>query len=373
MPDYILSLSNPGATKVQESLQTQEMRLSDGDRIFVRVLDKEGYSQGMNRYTVFAGGVRFSVGSRDSIHIGDNFHALVHIGKDGGVELERLAAALNVESNVEFNETLTRSDFLNNLLFSMGLPRDDISLRVLLFMFQSGIRLDSSLVSRARTIGLRFPGREKIASEAAAILIENGIEPSDEKIREILSLVLSDYGNPGSDGRQKKGGNQLGDENSGQKDEKSEDGNFLRRIYKTHEPDKAGLLTYLNQVAKDRKHWIFLPYEWDSPSGAADGMIRLLLDLDSRRTEKIQINCKINSTKFFFVIYYNTSSEMEVRFFTLPPLLPSKIKSEELRLGGFLGSGMNGGKPVTVTYSDSACSDGLCVVDEMPTFVEARG
>lgn len=369
MPDYILTLSNPGASRVQPSNQLSEMNLSEGDRLFVRVLDKIGYSQGMNRYTVFAGGIRFSVGSRDPIHIGDSFHALVHIEKDGSVVLERIATALQAEHN----ESLTRADFLNNMLFSMGLPRDDISLRVLLFMFQSGMKLDSSLVAKARTIGLRFPGREKLASEVAAILIANGIEPSDEKINELLSLVLSEHGNPDPGSQQKNGQNQGEGEKRNQKDGKSGDDNFLRRIYKTQAPDRAGLLTYLNQVAKDRKHWIFLPYEWDSPSGKASGIIRMLLDLDSSRTEKIQINCKISSTNYFFVLYYNISSEMEVRFFTLPPLLPSKIKSEELRLGGFLGSGMNKGKPVTVTYSDSACSDGLCVIDEMPTFVEARG
>lgn len=362
MPDYILSLSNPGASRVQAQAPVSEMNLSEGDRIFVRVLDKTGYSQGMNRYTVFAGGIRFSVASREPIHVGDNFHALVHIEKDGTIVLERIAEALQAEHN----ESLTRADFMNNLLFSMGLPRDDISLRVLLFMYQSGMRLDSNLVSRARNIGLRFPGREKLASETAAILIESGIEPSDEKINEILALVLSD-----SENQQKNEGK--GRENHNQKDEKSAKDDFLERLYGCPAPEKTGLLTYLNQVAVDRKHWIFLPYEWDSPSGPGKGMIRLLLDLDSRRTEKIQINCKISSTKYFFVLYYNMSSEMEVRFFTLPPLLPSKVKNEELRLGGFLGSGMNKGKPVTVTYSDSACSDGLCVIDEMPAFVETQG
>ncbi|MBP5174763.1 MAG: hypothetical protein ILP07_02480 [Treponema sp.] len=365
MPDYILSLSSQGASGVQAQAPMAEMNLSEGDRIFVRVLDKTGYSQGMNRYTVFAGGIRFSVASRDPIHVGDNFHALVHIEKDGTIVLERIAAALQTEHN----ESLTRADFLNNVLFSMGLPRDDISLRVLLFMYQSGMRLDSNLVARARNIGLRFPGREKLASEAAAILIENGIEPSDEKINELLALVLGD-----GDGRQ-GGENQSRDGEPERKkssgDKKSgNDEDFLSRIYGTKSPEKAGLLTYLNQVAADRKHWIFLPYEWDSPSGLGRGMIRMLLDLDSRRTEKIQINCKISSTKYFFVLYYNISSEMEVRFFTLPPLLPSKVKSEELRLGGFLGSGMNKGKPVTVTYSDSACIDGICSTNEVPSFVE---
>jgi hypothetical protein len=50
--------------------------------------------------------------------------------------------------------------------------------------------------------------------------------------------------------------------------------------------------------------------------------------------------------------------------------LPSEVKTEELRLGGILSSGMNLKEPVTVTYSDSACIDGICATNEVPSFVE---
>lgn len=58
------------------------------------------------------------------------------------------------------------------------------------------------------------------------------------------------------------------------------------------------------------------------------------------------------------------SKVKEVRFCTLPPLLPEQIKQEELRLGGFLNSGMNQDVPVSVTYSGSAFIECLCASDE---------
>ena len=118
-----------------------------------------------------------------------------------------------------------------------------------------------------------------------------------------------------------------------------------------------------------------MPYEWqyekkDGENGeinTAKGVIRVLLDTETQKIEKIALNCKTTLTNYFFVLYYTTSKVKEVRFCTLPPLLPSR--GEELRLGELLRSGMNLDSSVAVTYSTSAYCDGFCTEETPPLFI----
>ncbi|MBO4320340.1 MAG: hypothetical protein J5857_07710 [Treponema sp.] len=181
-----------------------------------------------------------------------------------------------------------------------------------------------------------------------------------------------------TDGQQNhQNGNKHENNDTDRKDNEEQNSGFLEKIYGRTIPDKSGLLTYLNQVSHGRHHWIFLPFEWDIPvqpeTPPASGMIRLLIDTEEHNLKKIQINCQTGVTNYFFVLYYNyISNEKEVRFFTLPPLLPSAVQAEEMRLGGFFNSGMSDRKPVTVTYSDSAYFDGLCVTNEVPPVIQEK-
>ncbi|MBO7637704.1 MAG: hypothetical protein J6S91_01890, partial [Treponema sp.] len=246
-------------------------------------------------------------------------------------------------------------------------------------MYHPVIKIDSSIMQKARAIASRFPGKEEKAAEIAALLLEEGIDPDDSMILALLDLCGGQYGS--QEGQ--KGQNQQDD--SQNKGDDGKDSGFLEKIYGKTIPDKTGLLTYLTQVSRGRQHWIFLPYEWDIPQELAEnsdgktekkawaGMIRLLIDTEEHNLKKIQINCQTDVTKYFFVLYYNgISNEKEVRFFTLPPLLPSAVQAEEMRLGGFFSSGMSEDKPVTVTYSDSAYFDGLCVTNETPTLIQEK-
>ncbi|HBB14809.1 MAG TPA: hypothetical protein DCZ76_11150, partial [Treponema sp.] len=174
---------------------------------------------------------------------------------------------------------------------------------------------------------------------------------------------------------QGQGGKTFALEDNGQTNDKdseasAKDVNFLKKIYPGGLGSKAGFLTYLNQVRGSDNHWIFLPYEWKCGEKLFTGIIRILLNLSEKSTKKIEINFKNTVANYDFVLYFSGSKVKEVRFCTLPPLLPSEVKTEELRLGGILSSGMNLKEPVTVTYSDSACIDGICATNEVPSFVE---
>lgn len=317
---------------------------ADGGTLFVRVISAN--SDGS--FLISAGGHRMNVGASIPLSAGDTFVAMVKVDPSGKVLLSPV-------QEKGMDQTQQATEYPG---FSYGneISSGALAFRILQFMEQSGMKISASIMDRAAKIGKKFKGKEKLASEAAAILIQKGINPSDENILALMSMSVGDY----SGGEKKKGDQQSpGPEKT-----------FLDKIYPSGTGGGEGLLTFMNHVSKGKRHWIFLPYEWKSPVGEASGMMRILLDLESRDAEKILLNCEMNSTKLFFVLYCSKSKGKEVRFFTLPPLLPSKIKAEEMRLGGFLCSGMNMGGPVTVTYSDSACSDGLCTVDELPSMVE---
>ncbi len=341
---------------VQNVSQVPSSTISTGSSVFVRVISESGDGT----YLVSAGGNRINVHSQNPLSVGQTFVATVGTDSAGTVTLSPVA-----EKNVVQNPMAASSaDFI----FAQGIASGDLIYRVVQFMEQSGMKIDRSLMDRAVSIGKRFPGKEKLASEAAAILLLKGINPSDDNILSLMALSIGDYG-----GEKNRGQNQDEEQRGNKKNRDAQDGgDFISRIYPDGTSSGQGLLTYMNHIAGGKRHWIFLPYEWKNKALDVDasGTIRLLVDLESKSTEKILLNCKLNSTKFFFVVYCRESKGEEVRFFTLPPLLPSRIRDEELRLGGFLSSGMSLGNPVTVTYSDSACSDGLCTADEMPSTVE---
>ena len=346
--------------------------LSEGSQVFVRVLSDS--ADGKTLVSLL--GSRVTVQSREPMAQGESFPAAVHLREDGTIELSRLSSP--TPSSTEFRGQMQGMEALYALLASEGFVPDAVNARIFQFMFQSGIKIDSSIMKKARAIASRFPGKEEKAAEIAALLLEEGIDPDDGMILTLLDLCGGQYGSQeGQQGQDQKDRQTKGDEET--------DFGFLEKIYGKTIPDKTGLLTYLNQISRGRQHWIFLPYEWDIPqedsvdSGkktekkSATGMIRLLIDTEEHNLKKIQINCQTDVTKYFFVLYYNgISNEKEVRFFTLPPLLPSAVQAEEMRLGGFFSSGMSEDKPVTVTYSDSAYFDGLCVTDETPTLIQEK-
>lgn len=331
---------------VQNVLPVGQGPLTPGSSLFVRVINVNGDGS----YLVSAGGNRMNVHSQNPLSVGQTFVVLVGTNDAGDVVFEPA-----VEKSVPQSRS---PDSLQSFLYSNGIEAGDSAFRVLQFMVQTGLKIDRSLMEKSLVLGRKFKGKEKLASEATAILLQKGISPTDENILALMSYSVGEYGGD----RQRKGR----DENGGQSQ------NFIDSLYPAGTGKGTGLLTYMNHVANGNRHWVFLPYEWTMGKENARGCIRILINLDTKESEKILLNCELNSTKYYFVLYCTKSKGKEVRFFTLPPLLPSKIRTEELRLGGFLCSGMSLGEPVTVTYSDSACSDGLCTVDESPSMIETQ-
>ena len=340
-----MNISSPyGASGILFNSNSQ-VPLVEGQTIKVDVIKNNGDGTCL----VSFGGGKFNIKTRRTLEAGDSFAADVSF-MDGKVHLTPSDERLFSSSFIRFME-------------SSGFVPDGITAKILQFMEQSGVMIDRKFMQKAHSVALNFPGNEKAAGEIACMLLEKGIEPSEDKVRELLLLL---------DSREvvedQSGGNGSAYEGDGKKQAESKgDGDLQERLYSVQPVRKEGLLAFLNhcRIRNSQKHWIVLPYEWQMGKKNARGLIRILINPDLETTEKLQINCEISCKKYYFMVYYEESKVKEVRFCSLPPLLTSEIKNEEKRLGELFCSGMNGDS-VPVTYSALAYSEGLYSSSEIP-------
>ncbi len=320
-----------------------QVPLVEGQTIKVSVLKNNGDGTCL----VSFGGGKFNIKTEKQLASGDTFAADVSF-IDGKVQL------------TPSREMPFSSSFLR-FLESNGLVPDGVTVKILQFMEQSGFRIDRKIIQKSRSVALNFPGKEKIASEIACMLLEKGIEPTEERVRQLIFHT----GNPEGQGGQESSAEKKDENDDGKRD--SDDEDFIEGIYSVPPVKKSGLLGFLNHLrAREiQSHWVVLPYQWDCGKTETHGLIRLLINPELKKTEKIQINCEMPCKKYFFVLYFEESKVKEVRFCSLPPPLTSEIRSEEMRLGELFCSGMNGDS-VRVTYSALAYSDGLYSTSEIP-------
>ncbi|MGN0728939.1 hypothetical protein [Treponema sp.] len=306
--------------------------LSPGDNVSVKVIK----NLGNGNYTVLLRETRLNVKSEIPLSEGTFFKAVLELSADSKILLKTAPA-----QGTDFF-----SSGLRNFLDSAGISADSVSMGIVSQMIQCGVKIDKAAIKKARAVSSMFPGKEKEAAEIAAMLIEKGIEPEKEVIeRFMLQLHPENWKDQSREKQTPDNGAE----------------NFLEKIYESPPEKKAGILTLANHIKTrngNSRHWITLPYIWQPGKNEARGIIRILTDTDRKITEKILINCELKWKKYFFVLYFNNSKVCEVRFCTLPPLLTSRIHSEEERLGELLCSGMNGDS-VTVTYSALTSSGDL--------------
>ncbi len=326
----------------------QTETLKDGQSVFIRVISKN--QNGF--YTVSLNGSRINVQSNKTLEVGKSFSAVINIGENGRI---------NLVPEESFNQNAQIINLYTSLL-TQGFTPDENTVRVLQFLEQTGLKIEKSIIEKAKKAALLFPGKEKIASEIASLLLEKGVEPTKEAIENLIEL-FENYSENGQ-------GDSKNEHQKSRANNKDSSENFLNKLYDSSVSEKPGLLTFINQIAPKNKHWIFLPYEWSFKKIKFKGIIRFLLNLDTKITEKVEINCKSDLKSYDFVLYFLENKVKEIRFCTLPPLLTSEILFEEKRLGDFLSSGMNERKSVPVTYSPCAFIDGLCVLNEEPVVFE---
>ena len=320
-----------------------QVPLVEGQTIKVSVLKNNGDGTCL---VSFCGG-KFNIKTEKQLASGDTFAADVSF-VDGKVQL------------TPSKEMLFSSSFLR-FMESNDLVPDGMTVKLLQFMEQSGFKVDKKIILRSRSVALNFIGKEKIAAEIACMLLEKGIEPTEERVRQLIFHTE----NPEEQDSQGSSAGEDG-ENAGDGENQDDEG-FIEGIYSVPPVKKSGLLGFLNHLrsGETQRHWVVLPYRWDCGKTEAHGLIRILMNPELKKTEKIQINCEMPCKKYFFVLYFEESKVKEVRFCSLPPPLTSEIHNEEMRLGELFCSGMNGSS-VRVTYSALAYSDGLYSTPEIP-------
>lgn len=362
--------------------------LKEGSSVFVRVLSAGTGGQ----YTVSFAGSRFDVFSQRSLEVGNAFRAMVNT-KDGKVFLspESLYGRANAEGAIKRFSSFASdsSGRLTAFLQQLGLPPDNVSLRLVQFFQEAGLKFNIQLATKARNIGAKFPGREDEAAEVALFLENKGISADMDKVMELLDVL---YGNGGKEGRGRKGSKGQA-ENDPQNDDNSdiedatrmskplaqtnqyaateishaENTDLLDNLYEDSSKalgGQAGLLTFVNHYRKNPLHWVILPFEYGSVENGVNGTIRILLDVENKITKKIAISAFFNGKSYIFMIDCKSNineQKWTIEYCSQPKeniqdaeridallvsLLPESINfsvhyREELAEGGFFTLGTN--------------------------------
>lgn len=196
----------------QSALSGLQQSVREGALLFVRILQNQG---GGKYLASFAGG-RFLVKSEAALKAGETFRAQVKIAngkllllpQNGGGKIFG-AKPISVQ-NFNF-----QSPEAGAFLANFGLGADGVSQKILQFLMQSGAKLDSALMKKARRLAAKFAGREIEAAESALVLEQKGFD-SEDFLEEILDLLEQSESQGGEFQKDEKRG--AHDENSSNKD-----------------------------------------------------------------------------------------------------------------------------------------------------------
>ncbi|MGP1509661.1 MAG: hypothetical protein ACTTIU_03885 [Treponema lecithinolyticum] len=335
------SISIISAADIRTGSAAEAPALHEGDTVFVRVLSQ----QGKNRYAVSFAGQRFNVFSQRALPNGASFSAAVKI-KDGSILLvpqnrtHTISNGANAVKHVSFMEADV-SGRLNAFFEQALLPSDDISLRLLQFFQENGLRFNGRQAQKARAAALRFAGREKEAAEAALFLLEKGVQPDEQTLGELLDVLYGSSeqdGNTGDsaqeqDGQDRDGGSSDG-KHSGHRrapdgSEDDVDGsagnaasaapdNLLQKLSLLYENTDeclalpCGLLSFVNHYKTSCKHWILLPFDYDIGNKSFNGVIRLLLNTQEKKLEKIGISAFSPVKNYFFMVHLHRLHNLKI-------------------------------------------------------------
>ena len=272
-------MTSSGAVAIQSARLSQigvnRQILKEGSSVLVRVIA----DRGGGKYEGSVAGVRVQLSSSKPLRAGQTFTATIGI-KNGSVvvtpkDIAGMAGTQGAgEIALQFNEVSQSQLF--SLLEALGLPADNLSSSILQSFKQMGLKLDSNLANKIRSLALRFAGKEKSASEILSLLAQKGIEADVEEIKDLL--VLLESGN--SD-----------------KNQTFQNDNKLK--------DKL-----INRINSAEGAWYLLPFEMVQMSENTEerqilgkGCLRLLFD-SVNALKLLNLDCDYNNQKYLFSLSY---------------------------------------------------------------------
>lgn len=290
--------------------------LRDGGFVFVKILQNKG---GGN-YILSVGDKKIHGTSPFNLQEGSVLRVQIKLSS-GQIKLipEEFSNFSELQLVKYNSDTIQNNQIPNKIadaLINLGLPPDSISLKLMSFLQQMGLKIDTQLLAKCRRIASKFSGRQSEAAEVALFLAEKGIEPDEEKVAELLNLFLCDYP---TDFKEK---NTKQDDNFLSFEEKEIDNIFFKLfgVKPSSLPKSYGLLTLLNHLSTKKKHWIVLPFQcvFDSEKKSSplfsSGNIRVLLDVQEKNIEKILLRFQTDTFEYNFMLYYNSSHVSKIVF-----------------------------------------------------------
>ena len=229
--------------------------LQQGSSVLVRVIADKGNG----RYEGSVAGVRVNLQAKNSLKAGQTFTARVNLN-NGRIEIVPEGdKKINIFSDAVLIEEGGENQ-LQKVLTEIGLPANQLNSHIAMQMKQLGMKLDPEIIRKLHAMSLRFPGKEKKASELLTILKNKNLELSESQVLNLLNLL------------------------EGEED--------------YDDKEKKGELKIINQ----KKGWIFLPYEIVScqeKEKIGRGIIRLLIG-DDRKLKKLNFNILIAQKEYVF-------------------------------------------------------------------------
>lgn len=313
-------MTSSGAVAIQSARLSQigvnRQVLKEGSSVLVRVIA----DRGGGKYEGSVAGVRVQLSSSKPLRAGQTFTATIGI-KNGSVvvtpkDIAGMAGAQGAgEIALQFNEVSQSQLF--SLLEALGLPADNLSSSILQSFKQMGLKLDSNLANKIRSLALRFAGKEKSASEILSLLAQKGIEADVEEIKDLLVLL--------------EGGNS--DKNQTfQNDDKLKD-------------------KLINRINSTEGAWYLLPFEMVQLSENTEerqilgkGCLRLLFD-SVNALKLLNLDCNYNNQKYLFSLSYE-GRKITNTYFNVTSSEKALNPEEEITdlKKHFIAAGLNPGK-----------------------------
>ena len=295
--------------------------LKEGSSVLVRVIS----DRGGGKYEGSVAGVRVQLTSSKPLRPGETFTASIGV-KDGTIVVTPKENA----GQISFNFSEVSQNQLFALLESLGLPADKLSSSILQSFKQMGLKMDSALANKIRSLALRFAGKEKSAAEILSLLSQKALEADEEEIKELLALLEGDERSGEGNGPEQK-----------QKQKPAEDNKSKEKL--------------INRINSTEGAWYLLPFELvqlghaeaaDGRLFLGSGCIRLLFD-SAKLLKLLNLDCTYNNQKYLFSLAYEGKKITNTYFNVSNAENPEKIRPEEelIRLKKhFMAAGLNGGK-----------------------------
>ena len=271
-------MTSAGAVSIQSARLSQagikRQILKEGSSVLVRVIS----DRGNGKYEGSVAGIRVQLTSNKALQPGQTFTASISIKNGSIVVTPKDIAAMSGSGlagqiELQFNEVSQSQLF--SLLEALGLPADYLSTSILQSFKQMGLKFDSSLANKIRSLALRFSGKEKSAAEILSLLAQKGLEADEEEIKALLYFLESE--------------NDSSSKNSENKEK------------------------LINRINSTEGSWYLLPFELvqlesylsssENLQVLGKGCIRLLFD-SAKALKLLNLDCSYNNKKYLFSLSF---------------------------------------------------------------------